>query len=76
MKAPRKACRGYVGLLHLAAMHGREAALATEDLATVLDGGGMPISNGRWLADLSAASVTKSLPLGTTSGNMDAKGCE
>jgi hypothetical protein len=38
---PRKACRVYVGLLHLAAMHGCEAALA-EHLAAVLDVGGTP----------------------------------
>ena len=38
---PRKACRVYVGLLHLAAMHGCEAALA-DHLATVLDAGGTP----------------------------------
>jgi hypothetical protein len=38
---PRKACRVYVGLLHLAAMGGSEAALA-DHLATVLDGGGLP----------------------------------
>jgi hypothetical protein len=37
----RKACRIYVGLLHLAAMHDGEAALA-DYLATVLDGGGTP----------------------------------
>ena len=42
---PRKACRVYVGLLHLAAMHGCEAALA-EHLATVLDGGGTPDLEG------------------------------
>ena len=38
---PRKACRVYVGLLHLAAMHGCEAALA-DHLAAVLDAGGTP----------------------------------
>src|SRR5260370_28730448 len=38
---PRKACRVYVGLLHLAAMQGREAALA-DHLAAVLDAGGTP----------------------------------
>jgi hypothetical protein len=38
---PRKACRVYVGLLHLAAMHGCEAALA-DHLVTVLDAGGSP----------------------------------
>jgi len=38
---PRKACRVYVGLLHLAAMHGCEAALA-DHLAAVLDAGGAP----------------------------------
>jgi hypothetical protein len=38
---PRKACRVYVGLLHLAAMHGCEAALA-DHLAAVLDTGGVP----------------------------------
>ena len=38
---PRKACRVYVGLLHLAAMHGCEAALA-DHLAAVLDAGGSP----------------------------------
>jgi hypothetical protein len=44
----RKACRVYVGLLHLAAMHG-EAALA-DHLAAVLEGGGTP--------DLEAARAT------------------
>jgi hypothetical protein len=38
---PRKACRVYVGLLHLAAMQGCEAALA-DHLAGVLDAGGIP----------------------------------
>jgi hypothetical protein len=38
---PRKACRVYVGLLHLAAMHGCETALA-DHLAAVLDTGGVP----------------------------------
>jgi hypothetical protein len=38
---PRKACRVYVGLLHLAAMHGCEATLA-DHLAAVLDAGGTP----------------------------------
>ena len=38
---PRKACRVYVGLLHLAAMQGCEAALA-DHLAAVLDAGGTP----------------------------------
>jgi transposase len=38
---PRKACRVYVGLLHLAAMHGCEARLA-EHLEAVLDQGGLP----------------------------------
>jgi hypothetical protein len=38
---PRKACRVYVGLLHLAAMHGCEAALA-DHLAAVLDADGTP----------------------------------
>ena len=38
---PRKACRVYVGLLYLAAMHGCEAALA-DHLAAVLDAGGTP----------------------------------
>jgi transposase InsO family protein len=38
---PRKACRVYVGLLHLAAMHGCETALA-DHLAAVLDTGGAP----------------------------------
>ena len=38
---PRKACRVYVGLLHLAAMQGCEAALAVH-LAAVLDAGGTP----------------------------------
>jgi len=42
---PRKACRVYVGLLHLAAMHGCEAALA-DHLAAVLDGGGTPDLEG------------------------------
>jgi hypothetical protein len=37
----RKACRIYVGLLHLAAMHGCEAALA-DHLAAVLEAGGTP----------------------------------
>jgi transposase InsO family protein len=37
----RKACRVYVGLLHLAAMHGCEATLA-DHLAAVLDAGGTP----------------------------------
>jgi hypothetical protein len=37
----RKACRVYVGLLHLAAMHGCEAMLA-DHLAAVLDAGGTP----------------------------------
>jgi hypothetical protein len=45
---PRKACRVYVGLLHLAAMQGCEAALA-DHLAGVLDAGGTP--------DLEAARV-------------------
>ena len=38
---PRKACRVYVGLLHLAAMQGCEAVLA-DHLAAVLDAGGTP----------------------------------
>src|SRR6266404_9308883 len=38
---PRKACRVYVGLLHLAAMHGCEAALA-EHLAGVIAAHGTP----------------------------------
>jgi hypothetical protein len=38
---PRKACRLYVGLLHLAATQGCEAALA-DHLAVVLDAGGTP----------------------------------
>jgi hypothetical protein len=38
---PRKACRVYVGLLHLAAMHACEAQLA-EHLEAVLAGGGLP----------------------------------
>ena len=38
---PQKACRVYVGLLHLAAMQGREAVLA-DHLAAVLDAGGTP----------------------------------
>jgi hypothetical protein len=42
---PRKACRVYVGLLHLAAMHGCEAALA-DHLAAVLDSGGTPDLEG------------------------------
>ena len=37
----RKACRIYVGLLHLAAMHDDETALA-DYLAAVLNGGGTP----------------------------------
>jgi hypothetical protein len=37
----RKACRVYVGLLHLAAMHGCEATVA-DHLAAVLDAGGTP----------------------------------
>jgi hypothetical protein len=37
----RKACRVYVGLLHLAAMHGCEATLA-DHLAAVVDAGGTP----------------------------------
>ena len=43
---PRKACRVYVGLLHLAAMHGCEARLA-EHLEAVLAAGGSPISRRR-----------------------------
>jgi transposase InsO family protein len=38
---PRKACRVYVGLLHLAATHACESALA-EHLEGVLDAGGIP----------------------------------
>ncbi len=38
---PRKACRVYVGLLHLAAMQGCEAALA-DHLVAVLDAGDTP----------------------------------
>ena len=38
---PRKACRVYVGLLHLAATHACEAQLA-EHLEAVLAGGGLP----------------------------------
>lgn len=38
---PQKACRVYVGLLHLAAMQGCEAVLA-DHLAAVLDAGGTP----------------------------------
>jgi hypothetical protein len=38
---PRKACRVYVGLLHLAAMQGCEALLA-DHLSAVLDAGGIP----------------------------------
>jgi hypothetical protein len=38
---PRRACRVYVGLLHLAATHACEAALATH-LETVLAAGGLP----------------------------------
>ena len=38
---PRKACRVYVGLLHLAAMQGCEATLA-DHLAAVLNAGGVP----------------------------------
>ena len=50
---PRKACRVYVGLLHLAAMHGCEAALA-DHLTAVLDAGGTP--------DLEAARAAVALP--------------
>ena len=38
---PRKACRVYVGLLHLAAMHAAEEALSAH-LEQVLDSGQMP----------------------------------
>lgn len=38
---PRKACRVYVGLLHLAAMHACEGALA-EHLDAVIDSGRIP----------------------------------
>ena len=51
---PRKACRVYVGLLHLAAMHGCEAALA-DHLAGVLDAGGTP--------DLEAARAAVAPPV-------------
>lgn len=51
---PRRACRVYVGLLHLAAMHGCEAALA-EHLAAVLDSGGTP--------DLEAARAAVAPPV-------------
>ena len=51
---PRKACRVYVGLLHLAAMQGCEAVLA-DHLATVLDAGGMP--------DLEAARAAVAPPV-------------
>ena len=42
---PRKACRVYVGLLHLAAMHACEAALA-DHLQEVLDRGEVPDLEG------------------------------
>jgi len=42
---PRKACRVYVGLLHLAAMHACEAALA-DHLQKVLDRGEVPDLEG------------------------------
>jgi hypothetical protein len=51
---PRKACRVYVGLLHLAAMQGCEAALA-DHLAAVLDAGGTP--------DLEAARAAVAPPV-------------
>jgi hypothetical protein len=54
---PRKACRVYVGLLHLAAMHGCEAALA-DHLAAVLDAGGTP--------DLEAARAAVAPPAPTS----------
>ena len=50
----RKACRVYVGLLHLAAMQGCEAALA-DHLAAVLDAGGTP--------DLEAARAVVAPPM-------------
>ena len=53
---PRKACRVYVGLLHLAAMQGCEAVLA-DHLAAVLDVGGIP--------DLEAARAAVSPPVVT-----------
>jgi transposase InsO family protein len=54
---PRKACRVYVGLLHLAAMEGCEAVLA-DHLAAVLDAGATP--------DLEAARAAVAPPVLTT----------
>ena len=54
---PRKACRVYVGLLHLAAMHGCEAALG-DHLTAVLDAGGTP--------DLEAARAAVAPPVPTS----------
>ena len=51
---PRKACRVYVGLLHLAAMQGCEAVLA-DHLAAVLDAGATP--------DLEAARAAVAPPV-------------
>jgi hypothetical protein len=51
---PRQACRVYVGLLHLAAQHACEAALAAH-LEAVLDAGGVP--------DLEAARAAVAPPL-------------
>jgi hypothetical protein len=53
---PRKACRVYVGLLHLAALHGCEAALA-EHLAGVIAAHGTP--------DLEAARAAVAPPAAT-----------
>ena len=58
---PRRACRIYVGLLHLAAMHGCEAALA-EHLAAVLDADGTPdLEAARAAVAPPAASVIPSV---------------
>lgn len=58
---PRKACRVYVGLLHLAAMHGCEASLAGH-LDAVLDEGGLPDLE---TARAAVAPVPSGLPIVT-----------
>src|SRR3954449_4585482 len=65
---PRKACRVYVGLLHLAAMHGCEARLA-DHLEAVLNAGGLPDVE---VARAAVAPVPAALPTVT----MAVLGCQ
>jgi hypothetical protein len=59
---PRKACRVYVGLLHLAAMRACEAALARH-LDAILDAGGVPDLE---TARVAVAPVPTALPTVTS----------